>query len=110
VLLPAGAKVVAGQILGELSATPGEFVARDSAAGDGSEVAKAISIYDKDNTAGTTPVELVVHSRDIEANDKMVVLPAPSNTQADLDSAKVELAANGIILRPADVPQKVFPL
>lgn len=110
VLLPVGQKVVAGQVLGELTASPGEFQARDSAAGDGSEVASAISIYDRDNTLGTVPLEIVVHSRDIEANEKMVVLPASANTQADLDSAKVELAVNGIILREADEPQKVFPL
>lgn len=108
-LLAAGEKVVAGQVLGADSAS-GELKGRDATAGDGSEVAVAISYRDVDNSAGALPVQIVVHSRDMEANEQLVSLVDSATLPADKDSAITELAAVGIILRAADVAAKVFPL
>lgn len=106
--LEAGASVAAGQVVGVVTVS-GEVKARDAAAGDGSEVAFGIARQAVDNTAGVTPVDIVLFDSDCLVNELMVTYDT-GVVPADIASSKTELLARGIKGRTGPTRTEVFPL
>lgn len=94
VTLVSGAVVLAGQVLGIITAT-GKYDKYDNQDSDGTEAAKAISINDADATDGD--ITIAVIARDAEVNgDELVYLTA---SPTDETAAATDLLAQGIIVR-----------
>jgi hypothetical protein len=94
VQISAGLKLPAGQVLGELTATPGQFEDYDDAAADGTEVANAVLFGPIDTSiTGTNAVtDAVVNVRDTEVTSGRIAA-------SDLALATADLETVGIIVR-----------
>jgi hypothetical protein len=101
VTLVAGATLKAGTVLGRLTAT-GKYVPYDNAGGDGSDVAYGILYAELVNSDDDNPKDLegVVLNQDCEVAEGDLVW-ADGLVDADKAAAKVDLAARGIKVRPA---------
>lgn len=95
VTVAAGADLVPGTVLGQVTAS-GDYVALDTAATDGSEVAAAV-LYDH-AYAAEAPVEVAVIARLAEVRGSDLEWP-DGITEGDKAAAVAELAANNIIVR-----------
>lgn len=100
-IIPAGTgALVAGTVLGEVTATPGHFVPSPDAvtAGiEGAEVAKAVLGYGVD--AQAEDVEVAIVDRDIEVKIGMLVYDPSVDDQAKTDAKIAQLDAVGIRAR-----------
>lgn len=85
-----------GTILGEITASPGEYAQVDPAAVDGTEVAAAV-LYDSVD-ASAAAQDAVVHIRDCEVFKDALVYPAGA-TPAEIATIDSQLEAAGIIVR-----------
>lgn len=95
VTLVAGHAVKAGQIMGILT-SGGKTAPWDNNAGDGTTVAKSISINDADSTAGDILIAVISRDAEVNTDELVVVDTSPHSTAA---SAAADLLAAGIILR-----------
>ena len=95
-MLAAGAGVcVAGTVLGRVSAS-GDYAPLDPDAADGTETAAAILYEERD--AADTAQRCVVTARDAEVHAAVLDWPAGA-TDAEIETALVELLARGIVAR-----------
>lgn len=85
-----------GTILGEITASPGEYLQVDPAAGDGTEVAAAVLFDAVDASDAAQPA--VVHIRDCELMKDELVYPDGA-TAMEIAAIDAQLEALGIIVR-----------
>lgn len=99
--IPAGTgKLAAGTVLGELTATPGHFVAAPAAEVvgiEGAEVAKAILAYSVDATSEDVAVAII--DRDAEAKTGMLIFDASVDDETKTAAKRAQLNAVGIRAR-----------
>ncbi len=90
-----GQNLEAGAVLGKVTAS-GKYVGLAPGASDGSEVAKAVLLYDADASAGDAKATAIVRLAEVTAD----LLAWPSGiTQAQIDTALGQLAGDYIIAR-----------
>lgn len=101
ITIPAGTGVVpAGTILGEVTASPGEFVPSPNAEAvgiEGAETAKAMNIHAVDATDAAVSVAAI--TRDAELNGACLEFEATVDDDAKKATKSEQLAAAGIIVR-----------
>lgn len=93
VLVAQGQSLGPGQVLGEVTATPGVYAAYDASGNDGTETAKAVLVSAIDTTAEGTNADTICT---IVARDAEVVTGLLVGADA---AALVSLEAAGIIAR-----------
>ncbi len=101
VTIPAGAgKVEAGTVLGEVTASPGEFVpspAAEEVGIEGAETAKCILAYGVDATDAA--VDVTVIDRDAEAKRAMLTFEGSVDDETKTNAKIAQLDAVGIRVR-----------
>lgn len=95
VTIVSGQSVVAGEVLGKVTAS-GKYATHDQDASDGSEAAAAIAFDAVD--ASAADVEGVVVIRDAEVNGTRLTWESDIEA-AEIVTATAELAALGVIIR-----------
>lgn len=99
--IPSGTgKVVAGTVLGELTATPGSYIPSPHAEAvgfEGAEVAKAILAYSVDAT--DVDVEVTIIDRDAPAKLPMLTFDASVDDETKIAAKVAQLDAVGIRAR-----------
>lgn len=95
VTLSGATKVLAGTVLGKITAT-GKYVPLDTGAADGSEVAVAVLFATKDVTSADK--DALIMARLCEVNGSELIWPDGALT-AEITAAKAELALQDIIAR-----------
>ena len=101
ITIPAGTGVVkAGTVLGEVTASPGEFVPSPDAVTvgiEGAETAKAMNIHEVDAT--DVDVKVAAITRDAELNGSCLEFEATVDDDAKKAAKATQLEAAGIIVR-----------
>ena len=97
IVIASGAGVVAPMtVLGKITAS-GKYIVSENTAVDGSEVAVAVNLYRVDATSADASVAAII--RDAEINDNYLTYGASRNLDAEKLAARVDLAAEGVIVR-----------
>ncbi|MFP4891230.1 head decoration protein [Paraburkholderia sp. EG304] len=95
VTLTGGVQVLAGTVLGKVTAS-GFFAPLNPTASDGSQIAAAISYATHDVTTANKPATII--DRNAEVNASELIWPA-NVTPAQIATATQQLATVGVILR-----------
>ena len=95
VTIVSGQNLVAGQVVGKVTATS-KYKAYDDDNGDGSEAAAGILVCAVDASEGDMPG--VIIDRDADVKDDLLVF-ADTNDAGDIAAGKVDLEALGIRVR-----------
>lgn len=97
IVIASGAGIVAPMtVLGRITAS-GKYVVSENTASDGSETAVAVNLYGVDATSADASVAAIV--RDAELNGNYLTYGASRNLDAEKLAARVDLAAEGVIVR-----------
>lgn len=94
VTLVSGENVVAGTVLGKITAT-GKYAAYDQNAGDGTETAAAIALNACDATGGDTDCTVISRSAEVIGDE----LEWGDNCPTEATAGVADLAGVGIIVR-----------
>lgn len=95
IVIVSGQNLVAGTVLGNITATPTKYAAYDQQAGTGIEVGAGILYASVDATSADTPG--VIINRSAEVNGNQLIWPAGSPT--DITAGIADLRALGIKVR-----------